>query len=75
MNDKVVVVVYRESQPYPVRHIVSVRNYTDFMSWYESMFRTFGDEVTKIFSTMDEATQFVEELAAKSKLQTEDTDE
>lgn len=78
MNNQVTVVVYRESQPYPIRHITTCRNYTgekDYMAWYESVFRTYGDEVIKICGTADEAVRFVEGLAAKSKLKTENTDE
>lgn len=44
-------------------------------TYYESVFRTYGDEVIKICGTADEAVRFVEGLAAKSKLKTEGANE
>lgn len=68
MSQDKIIVVYRRSQPYPIRHWITYHNYqgeAEFWSWYYERFRAFEDDCLKACEDSAEATAFIEGLRVK----------
>lgn len=63
-------IVYRKSNPYPVRHIVKYFGFTnekDFFDFYYDIYHKFDDDTIAVFDTYDEAIAFIEDLKKEVK--------
>lgn len=68
MSQDEIIVVYRKSQPYPIRHWIACRNYQgedEFWQWYYERFWAFEDDCLAAFDGTAAAAAFIEELRVK----------
>ena len=65
MSQEKIIVVYRKSHPYPIRHWVAYRNYQgedEFWQWYHERFWAFEDDCLTVCEDSAEAAAFIEKL-------------
>lgn len=68
MSQDKIIVVYRKSQPYPIRHWIAYRNYQgedEFWQWYYERFWAFEDDCLAVFDDSAAAAAFIEGLRVK----------
>lgn len=65
MSQEKIIVVYRKSRPYPIRHWVAYRNYQgedEFWQWYHEHFGAFEDDCLKVCEDGAEAAALNEKV-------------
>lgn len=68
MSQDKIIVVYRKSQPYPIRHWIAYRHYQgeyEFWQWYYERFWAFEDDCLAVFDDDASAAAFIESLRVK----------